>query len=222
MNPDWSEEDLKQIARQLSCPDGEAGIMTGERMNVSNANMIKRTVETLDIINHEKVAEIGPGNGSHVNYLTASAGRITYTGIDISETMVQTARKLNARLVESGQASFVLSDGKTLDFDTNYFDKIFTVNTIYFWEEPLPYASEIYRILKPGGRFCVAFAHRNFMQKLPFTQYGFRLYDPETVEELLGKAQFSVERIIQETEQIPGNPGETIDRDIVIIAATKV
>lgn len=222
MNPDWSEEDLKQIARQLSCPNGEAGIMTGERMNVSNANMIKRTIETLDIANHEKVAEIGPGNGSHVTYLTAAAAGIAYTGIDISETMVQTAQKLNAGLIESGKALFVLSDGKTLGFDTNYFDKIFTVNTIYFWEEPSRYTSEIYRILKHGGRFCVAFAHRNFMQKLPFTQYGFRLYDPETVEQLLGKAQFSVERIIQETEQIPGNPGETISRDMVIIAATKV
>jgi ubiquinone/menaquinone biosynthesis C-methylase UbiE len=222
MNPDWNEEDLKQIARQLSCPDGEAGITTGERMNVSNGNMIRRTIDELAINEYEKVAEIGPGNGSHVKYILDKAAGIVYTGLDISSTMVQEAEKLNAGLVESGTVAFIQSDGKTLAFDSNSFDKIFTVNTIYFWENPVQYASEIYRVLKLGGRFCVAFAHRDFMQKLPFTRYGFRLYDPETVEQLLRKAQFVVEHITQETEQIPGNPGQSIEREIAIVAATKV
>lgn len=222
MNATWSEEELKQIARQLRCPDGEAGIVTGERMNVSNGGLIRRTIDVLAIGNDERVAEIGPGNGRHVKHVLATAQNVTYMGIDISATMVQAARNINAELVKAGQASFLLSDGTTLRFETNYFDTIFTINTIYFWADPLAYTTEIHRVLKPGGRLCLAFAHRNFMQKLPFTQYGFQLYDSETVEQLLKAAQFSVEPCIQETEQITGNAGEPMDREIVILTATKV
>ncbi|WP_192348554.1 methyltransferase domain-containing protein [Algoriphagus sp. Y33] len=59
--------------------------------------------------------------------------------------------------------------------DSEAFDKVFTVNAIYFWSDPVVLAREIYRVLKPDGRLVVAFAGRDFMKKLPFTDFVFLL-----------------------------------------------
>ena len=158
MKKEWTEEELKQVARQLSQPKGDAGIKTAERMALSNENMIARTVESLRLEAGEKVLEIGPGNGSHVAWLMDKATGLSYTGADISMTMIEEANRINDAMVSSGSVSFELSDGEHLDFPADAFQKIFTVNTLYFWKDPRAYATEIYKVLKPGGRFCTAFA----------------------------------------------------------------
>ena len=221
MKKEWSEEELKEVARQLGNPDGANGVKTGERMNLSNANMINRGVESLDIKTGETVLEIGPGNGSHVSSIMDVADRVTYHGIDISETMILEANKLNEGLVINGQVIFALSDGNKLDFQDVFFDKIFTVNTVYFWRDPVAYAKEIFRVLKPGGVFGLVFSDKSFMEQLPFTKFGFQLYDKNLAKKLLQQAGFSVNETIEETETTQSNLGEFVDRPIVIMLATK-
>ncbi|WP_254413421.1 class I SAM-dependent methyltransferase [Dyadobacter diqingensis] len=221
MKKEWSEEELKEVARQLGNPDGANGVKTGERMNLSNANMINRGVESLDIKTGETILEIGPGNGSHVGSIIGVAEKVIYHGIDISETMILEANKSNEDLVASGKAIFTLSDGNKLDFQDDFFDKIFTVNTVYFWQDPVAYAKEIFRVLKPGGVFSLVFSDKSFMEQLPFTKFGFQLYDKNLAETLLKQSGFSVSETIEEIETTQSNLGEFVDRPIVIMRATK-
>jgi SAM-dependent methyltransferase len=60
-----------------------------------------------------------------------------------------------------------LYEGKKLPFEDETFDKIFTVNTVYFWENPVEFLNEIYRVLKDDGTFVLTFGQRDFMEKLP-------------------------------------------------------
>jgi len=221
MSATWDDNDLKEMANQLSSPDGENGKMVGERMALSNQNMIARTIKQLNLTKDEHVLEIGHGNGSHLNHLMTIAPGLHYFGIDISETMHAEATRINKDLVKKNVAAFELSNGNDIDFPQGSFDKIFTVNTIYFWKKPEAYAKEINRVLKPGGSFCVTFGDKNFMKKLPFTKWKFQLYDKHMVSDLLTKAGFAIAEVNEETETIKGNTGETIERDIVIIRATK-
>jgi len=221
MKKEWSEEELKEVARQLSNPDGETGIKTGERMNLSNAHMIGRGIESLNIKENEFVLEIGPGNGSHVNDILLIAGGINYSGVDISETMIAEAEKLNQNFIEDGTVSFSLSDGNSLPFSEKSFDKIVTVNTVYFWQNPVAYGQEVLRVLKPGGIFSLVFSDKSFMQQLPFTKFGFQLYDKYTAVELLENSGFTVLDTVEEMETTQSNLGEAVQRPIVIILATK-
>ena len=75
-------------------------------------------------------------------------------------------------------------DGQNIPFGEQSFDKIFTVNTLYFWKEPNTFLEEIYRVLRNNGTFVLTFGHKDFMSNLPFTQYGFQLYHTEDVEKL--------------------------------------
>ena len=46
------------------------------------------------------------------------------------------------------------------------------------------------------------------MSNLPFTQYGFQLYDTEDVEKLVAKSQFVQVKLLQKEEWIPGKTGD--------------
>ncbi|MBC8644778.1 hypothetical protein H9W95_14165 [Flavobacterium lindanitolerans] len=55
-----SEKELQELAGQLSHPNGESGIQTAYSMNVANDNMIRHTIEQIEIMPHSKILEIGP------------------------------------------------------------------------------------------------------------------------------------------------------------------
>lgn len=213
--------DWKELAGQLGRPSGERGIETGRQMEKTNSNMIRRTIDALAVSENDQVLEIGFGNGAHVPYLFTKIHGIQYTGIDISETMLQEAIAANAEAVSQQKAFFILSDGNTIPFADNTYNKIFTVNTIYFWQSQLEYATEIFRVLKPGGKFAIAFGSKDFMQTLPFVQYGFNLFDTKSVEDLLKKVGFTIEHSEEQLETVQSNAGEAVTRSFVIVSAIK-
>jgi ubiquinone/menaquinone biosynthesis C-methylase UbiE len=213
----YNESEMEELAKQLSKPDGENGILTGERMNLSNGNMILRTIDLLQVSEGQNILEVGPGNGAHVQDLCSKANNLHYFGIDISQTMIREAQKRNPQ----PHIHFQLSDGITVPFTDHYFDRVFSVNTLYFWEDPIGYAKELYRVLKPGGKLCLAFAPKAFMQHLPFTSYGFRLYETEEAGQLLEQAGFIVTGVSEETDQTRSVTGDVVERPIVIMSAGK-
>lgn len=221
MKKEWSEEELKELASQLANPQGAEGVKTGERMSHGNGQMIHSTIDALGIKANDVVLEIGPGKGAHVAFLVELAENVRYQGIDISETMVQQSCEVNENLVKEGIVSFSLTNGNEIEFPDNSFDKIFTVNTVYFWQNPVEYASEIFRVLKPGGIFALSFSDIHFMEQLPFTKFGFTLYDKSGAETLLRKARFQIEKTIEELEITKSNLGEEVERPIVIVLSKK-
>lgn len=219
------QPDFKQIAEQLRRPTGQDGIATAERMSENNGGMIKKCIDHLPIKDQDQILEIGPGGGRHVGYVLEQAKHIMYTGADISDTMVALAREQNAVFVASGAASFVqveLKDGCALfPFADNSFDAMFTVNTLYFWDDAPAQAMEIYRVLKPEATFALCFATEAFMSALPFTQFGFNLYTIEKATVLLEAAGFKIEDIITEKENVIGPGAELLEREFIVMLAKK-
>jgi ubiquinone/menaquinone biosynthesis C-methylase UbiE len=206
-------EELKAIAKQLCCPEGEHGIKTGEVMNVNNIGMTYAAIDALSLQNQDHILEIGHGNAGHLAYLLGKANDIHYQGADISQTILKEARKINETFIAAGQARFELTDGETLPFPNEIFEKIFTVNTLYFWKNPVSYLKEIKRVLKPSGLFVLCFADKTFMEKLPFTPYGFQLYDLDNANDLLVQSGFTVINKATHTEEINSNAGFKVTRD---------
>ncbi len=214
------KKDLQIIAQNLANPQGEKGIEIGEMMNDTNIGMTLESINTLLIEDGEHILEIGHGNADHVKRILNKAINIKYTGIDISETMHQEAIRRNAAFED--QAGFVLYEGKKLPFQDKTFDKIFTVNTVYFWEQPVDYLNEIYRVLKDNGTFVLTFGQREFMEKLPFTQFDFKLYSNSEMEDTVSKSHFKRMKISEREEQIKSKTSqETITRNYTILTIKK-
>ena len=216
-----NEAELQGIARQLSHPQGEEGLKVAANMKVNNGGMIQRTIDLLACEDHNTVLEIGPADGGYVPYLLSRAPHLKYYGIDISETMLAQARQQHAALITHGMASFTLGNGRELPYDDNFFDKVFTVNTLYFWEEPLVLLAAIKRVLKPGGRLAIGIRSKSFMEKLPFTQYGFELYDAAKATALLQKAGFTIQQVAEEKEEVVKIMEKELRMERVILVAGK-
>ncbi|MFC3198770.1 class I SAM-dependent methyltransferase [Parapedobacter deserti] len=212
--------DFRAAAAQLAKPEGEDGITTAEHMNTSNADMTRHAIDLLDCEDGDSILEIGPGNGRFAEYVLLKGANVRYTGVDISETMVAAAQKINKPYVSNGQAVFKLTDGLYLPFSDNTFHKIFTVNTLYFWKNPALQLMEIRRVLKPSGIFCLAIASKRFMETLPFSAYGFTLYAPEEAEELLLANGFVLTGTVVREHKIVGASKQEMMREEIFITAT--
>lgn len=214
------KEELKILAHNLANPQGEKGIEIGEMMNATNISMTLESIKTLVIDDGQHILEIGHGNARHLKSIMSLAKNLRYTGIDISETMHNEARKLNKEF--ENQADFVLYEGRKLPFQDGTFNKIFTVNTVYFWENPVEFLNEIYRVLKDDGTFVLTFGQRDFMEKLPFTEYDFTLYNNNEMEELVSKSHFKRMKTSEKEEEIKSKTGnETIQRIYTILTIKK-
>jgi ubiquinone/menaquinone biosynthesis C-methylase UbiE len=217
--------DFKAIAAQLRQPSGNDGVITAERMSDNNGNMIRRCIDHMNLQNEDQVLEMGPGGGAHLPYVLAKANNIRYTGVDISDTMVALAITQHKDAIEKGTASFMEvkpEDGYvSIPAEDNTFDRIFTVNTLYFWDNAAAQAKEIYRVMQSGGQFALCFATETFMKTLPFTAYGFNLYTVDKASALLQEAGFHISNTICEKEQVVSNSGESLEREFVVLLAGK-
>ena len=215
------QEELHEIASQLKLPTGEKGIEMANMMHETNINMTRHSFQNLNISAGNTILELGHGNAGHVEFIFEQAKNLKYYGLEMSELMFQEARQINGNFVSQKQAFFSLYEGNVIPFQDVFFDKIFTVNTIYFWQEPEKLLLEIYRILKPKGIFCITFAEESFMKTLPFTQYEFKLYSTEKVEQLVLKTLFKMVYKETLTEKVKTRAGELVDRDFTTIVLEK-
>lgn len=215
------QEELQAIASQLKHPTGEKGIEMGNMMNETNINMTRHSIQNLQIDSGNKILELGHGNAGHVEFIFEQAENIKYYGLEMSELMFQEARQINRNYVSQKQAFFSIYDGNTIPFEDDSFNKVFTVNTIYFWQEPEKLLSEIYRVLQPKGILCITFAEESFMKQLPFTQFEFELYSTEKAEKLIEKSSFKIINKETLTEKVKSKTGELVDRAFTTLVLEK-
>lgn len=213
------KDQLKILAKNLANPQGAKGIEIGEMMHATNIGMTMESIHALIIEDSNHILEIGHGNAGHLKSLLKIAKDLKYTGIDISETMHNEAGNLNIEFKD--QADFVLYEGEKLPFEDEVFDKIFTVNTVYFWKEPVAYLNEIYRVLDDNGTFVLTFGQREFMQTLPFTEYNFKLYSNDEMEELVSKSHFKRMKISEKEEAIKSKTGDELIKRIYTVLTIK-
>lgn len=214
------EIDLKILAQNLANPQGQKGIEIGEMMNATNIGMTLESIHSLLVEDNEQILEIGHGNAGHLKSFLKIAKDLKYTGIDISETMHNEAKNLNAEFKD--QAKFVLYEGEKLPFEDEVFDKIFTVNTVYFWKNPVEYLNEIHRVLKDNGTFVLTFGQKDFMETLPFTAYNFKLYNNDEMQELISKSHFKRMKISEKEEEIKSKTGDgLIKRNYTVLTIKK-
>jgi SAM-dependent methyltransferase len=216
-----TEEALKELAGQLRRPEGDKGKEVAQMMHETNIGMTLNAIQHLALQDQDTILELGHGNAAHLAYLLGQAAGLSYQGLDISALMQEEARQINQSFVAERQASFALYDGVQIPFPDDTFDKAFTVNTIYFWESPQALLAEIYRVLQPGGVFCLTFAAADFMKQLPFTTYGFDLYDVARAQELVAGTAFRLIDTDLQEEQVKSNTGELVTRNFATLSLQK-
>lgn len=105
-------------------------------------------------VSPENLLDVGSGTGILINDIRRRLPHISITGVDLAFGMICCAKN---RLSDAAMVKLVCGDAESLPFSDCCFDMVVSTST-YQWLSPLDESfKEVWRVLKPGGRFCFAF-----------------------------------------------------------------
>lgn len=95
------------------------------------------------------VLEVGSGRGGGASYIAKTLSPTRYTGIDISSTAVG----LCSSFYNQENLNFKVGDSENIPFESSSVDIIINVESSHCYGSFSGFLKEIYRVLKPGGKF---------------------------------------------------------------------
>jgi SAM-dependent methyltransferase len=143
------------IARQAARPSGGLGWLLGWIMALETAEANRIALGLLAPRRTDHVLEIGFGHGATISRLSPLVDEGMVAGIDVSPTMVRLATSRNRAEVARGRVRLCLGSADQLPYPDDAFDRILSVHTVYFWQQPQRAFAEIRRVLRPAGRFVL-------------------------------------------------------------------
>lgn len=165
----------RYIAKQFSDPKGIGGGLISLIMNKQNRPLYEETIRLLSISDTDCVLDIGCGNG-YVLKMIARQHNCSLTGIDPSESIIKAASRRCHRFAKSGRMTFMRQAISATSFPDNSFNKAYTVNTVYFWDDLNRAMSEIRRVLKPNGFFINTLYSDETLSRFSHTQFGYKRF----------------------------------------------
>jgi ubiquinone/menaquinone biosynthesis C-methylase UbiE len=134
---------IQYVGNNFGNPNGFGGIISTKIMNIINQKQYKTVLKNIQMKPTQNVLDIGFGNGYLINKLLKQNIPIKISGIEISNDMVTKVKNKNKNYIDDGILKLFLENINKTSFEDNIFDKIYTVNTIYFWQELNKCFSEI-------------------------------------------------------------------------------
>lgn len=214
--PNW-----ESIAAQLRKPSGSSAATTAQNMDKTNEPLYDLTLQSMDLRGDERLLEIGFGSGKFMPKLFLHRDNLQVTGVDFSPEMVNMAETINGDLIKSKSLKLEEASSAHLPFEAETFDIVFSNMVIYFWDNPEQDLDEVWRVLKPGGKFYTGFRTRESMLQFPFVKYGFTLYEPDEWQAILEKNRFKVIRTDRKMDPETEANGRKIQLESICVVAQK-
>ena len=148
------------IGGQCANPEGLGGLACAKFMNFFNAEHYRAVKKFVCKLDGARILDIGFGK------------RKNRDGVNTNKVILQ-----------QGKA-------EELPYNDDFFDTVYTVNTIYFWEDTAKVLDEVRRVLKDGGNFICTFYTKGYLDKLPYCDTGFDKFTPQQVRSMARERGF--------------------------------
>ena len=188
--------------------DGEFWAANADRFDDGIAALHLRYLAAIDVDPHDRVLDIGCGNGQLTRDIARLAGSGSALGVDLSSQMISVAREA-AAIERIDNATFLQADAQVYPFDEGAFDLVVSRMGSMFFGNPVTAFTNLRRALHPGGRLALlawqALAENEWLTELraamavgrdlptppPTAPSPFGLSDPDRVRTILGAAGFT-------------------------------
>lgn len=105
-------------------------------------------LERMAIEPTHNILDIGCGAGWLSKLLAARAPEGRIVGMDVSNEMIRLARRAR---VDVEHALFIEGPAEQIPWEANFFHRVISVESAYYWPDPARAAREIFRVLADGG-----------------------------------------------------------------------
>ena len=126
----------------------------GEEMESHHASIAQPMFERMELIPGDRVLDLGCGTGwaTRLAAKAVEGGPGMAVGQDISEEMIARAR---AASVEIENVLFATGAADEIPWREDYFHKVFSIESFYYYAEQEAVLRELLRVLVPGGRLFI-------------------------------------------------------------------
>jgi SAM-dependent methyltransferase len=152
---------IKYVYSQFGRPRGLLGYVAGNIMARRPSNIERNdwALSLLAIKPADRVLEIGFGPGIAAGNAAIKAAEVV--GLDRSALMLRQAIRRNKELIEQGKLKLMLGSVEDLTNEIGSFDKIYSMNVVHFWREPVAVLRRLKIFLKPGGVILTGYMPRH-------------------------------------------------------------
>lgn len=159
----------------------------------------QKMLEAFESKQNHRILDVSAGTGLFAHHLIEKGVPFSQLVLnDVSAGMLNIARE---RFTENSRVSFTAHFAESLGFESLSFDTVISLNAFHNYVDQRQALSEIYRVLKPGGRLLVLDWNRKGLFQLvnfcirTFTGEFIQTVSAEEVKQLLESKDFSVQEL---------------------------
>src|ERR1700682_3509846 len=147
-----SPEDRLQQEFNRWADEGE-----GAKMERHHLDITEKTMRRMDLRPGERILDLGCGSGWATRLLARIVGEGPQgfgqvVGVDISDEMIRQAR---AASIEFDNVMFVVGSSAPIRWEENFFDKVVSVESFYYYPDQERALAELFRVMAPHGRLFI-------------------------------------------------------------------
>ncbi len=129
----------------------------GEKMEHHHLNITEKTIRLMDLRTGERVLDLGCGSGWATRLLArlvsdGPEGFGQVVGLDVSDEMIRQAR---AASKDFENILYVWGSAQQIPWEENFFDKVLSVESFYYYPDQDRALAELFRVLAPRGRMFI-------------------------------------------------------------------
>src|ERR1041384_1894533 len=129
----------------------------GEEMERHHASIVEQTLRQMELRPGERVLDMGCGAGWATRILARMVGdgplgHGQVVGVDISDEMIRRAR---AGSKDFDNIMFVWGSAHQIPWEENYFDKVLSVESFYYYGDQDRAMHELFRVMAPMGNLYI-------------------------------------------------------------------
>jgi ubiquinone/menaquinone biosynthesis C-methylase UbiE len=187
---------MQAMFGQFRKPTGWMAGLAALGMNREHEKVWRWGLEHIALQPDAVILDIGCGGGGAVRILAQAASRGKVYGVDYSEDVLCTARRVNQALIRQRLVKIEHGSVSDLPFPKDTFDLATAFETTMFWPSLVDDLREVRRVLKPGGTLLIAneaYADARFERRNAkwARLVGFQLQTPQETRECLIEAGYS-------------------------------
>ena len=118
------------------------------KMEAEHGDAVQQVIARMGIKPGDQMLDMGCGNGWATRLLAKSSPGGRAVGIDVAPAMIKQAEELHSFTI---RARYEVMPFEALDFKDGQFERVFSMEALYYAVDLDKVLAEMHRVLKPGG-----------------------------------------------------------------------